>query len=1178
MKFIFRIFILINLLLIEPTVAQTVVINEFVLRPATADGPSGGLNTGEWIELYNTTNAPIDIGCYTILCKLFAISFPAGTTIAPFDYFTIGANPSLIPLDFNWSTSSSVFSPTNQVGILSNTSDFITLWDNTQALIDGVVYPATNLPNFPPPLLPLNHTFDVGCGQINISGGALSLGSFASNNILPTTTATAHSWARKCDGSIDWVDRIPADVSPHATNGMPPIVNFVASDSLLCAGDCISFTDLSTPATGITSWNWTFSGANTATSSQQNPSGICYSTAFDWDVTLEVTNACGIYTLTKPAYISVPNVQTPIISQNNVSATCTSLLVNLSTFDIYSSYQWFMNGAPIVASNNDSIDITTTGIYQVSVVDQGCTLTSQQVSINEMGIPNFVLSLSGPTSFCSGDSLVMSFAGNYSFQWLLNNTPIAGATSNSFTAFNSGNYSLMATNGLCMDTSAVVNVTVFPPINSTVTPIFSTICNGQTQQFSATPSSGSFTYQWLFNGVVVPGVNSNVLTASVSGSYSVIVSDAIGCSSASNATLIVSSFVVPVISSSVPSLSLCTNPSITLSVPNLYSSYQWIEGSTNIAGANNSTLNVTAPGSYTIQVSDANGCTGVSTAAFVTNGIASLLNVSVNGPTQLCPGESVTMSASNIPNVTYQWLESNNPIAGATGNSLIESVAGNYSVLVTDINGCTLISNIITVTNVPQPNVNITLSGADSICVGSNVVITANPFNGSAYQWLNSNTPVNTSNSFSLVVSDAGDYSVIMTDANGCKDTSNSIVIATYEAFDISFISSTGLFNLCPGGSLSLSVNPTTAITYSWTYNGSSVGGNNFNINVSQTGQYIVVVKDANGCTDKDSVQIGSSTSPIPIILPTNEVKICSGEPVTLSTATYVSYQWLQNGVPMVDSTFQFTVVSQPGTYAVAVVDANGCVGTSAPKIITQANAPQPVIVANGAEVCEGSPRSIEVTGSFVINEWFNDDTGIETEVSSSGAYWVNVTDSNGCKGSDTAFVFFKPMPTVLLAPKMELPCGKEDSLKLITNGSVRWYPSEGLSDSTSMNPAITTKKENVFTAIVELNGCIDSATVDVTLAKCDSMYVPEAFTPNGDGLNDEFKVIGLSIKTFRLDIFNRWGQLIFSTTNIDEGWNGTYKGLKCEAGIYAWQVEAFDYFDLRVLTKANFGKVALIR
>jgi gliding motility-associated-like protein len=128
------------------------------------------------------------------------------------------------------------------------------------------------------------------------------------------------------------------------------------------------------------------------------------------------------------------------------------------------------------------------------------------------------------------------------------------------------------------------------------------------------------------------------------------------------------------------------------------------------------------------------------------------------------------------------------------------------------------------------------------------------------------------------------------------------------------------------------------------------------------------------------------------------------------------------------------------------------------------------------------------------------------------------------------------------------------------------------------MNPAITTKKENVFTAIVELNGCIDSATVDVTLAKCDSMYVPEAFTPNGDGLNDEFKVIGLSIKTFRLDIFNRWGQLIFSTTNIDEGWNGTYKGLKCEAGIYAWQVEAFDYFDLRVLTKANFGKVALIR
>jgi gliding motility-associated-like protein len=67
-------------------------------------------------------------------------------------------------------------------------------------------------------------------------------------------------------------------------------------------------------------------------------------------------------------------------------------------------------------------------------------------------------------------------------------------------------------------------------------------------------------------------------------------------------------------------------------------------------------------------------------------------------------------------------------------------------------------------------------------------------------------------------------------------------------------------------------------------------------------------------------------------------------------------------------------------------------------------------------------------------------------------------------------------------------------------------------------------------------------------------------------------------VKTFRFEIFNRWGQLIFSTTDINEGWDGTYKGKKCEAGFYVWQIEAFDYFDIRVLSRSRAGKVALIR
>jgi len=425
MRKVFQIFLFLFLLIESSLFSQGLLINEIMINPNDACDGQCVPNTADWIELYNSNNSPLDISCYTLITKKFAVIFPVGSVIQPFSFFVLGS-PNFGPVDLSWASTNVIDYPSSlQQGVLSNTSDFIALYDNNQIAIDGAIWESSNLPTFPATPLTINGVN--ACGSVTIN--QLSVAQFPAGAQFTSNGGNGNTMARKCDGSSTWEVRSGVQISKGATNGLPPVINFTASDTTLCPNDCISFTDLTPAASNVTAWNWALIGTNNVSSNIQNPTGICYPFPGFYDVSLTVTNACGSFTKVKPFYLEVINAIPPIVNQANVVATCASLSLNLIAPPTYTSYQWLNNNVAIPGATNDTVTITQSGSYTLTVIDQGCAITTPPILINAPNVLNAQITPSGPTNFCIGDSVVLSSNTGFSFQyqWLLNNIAIAGA-------------------------------------------------------------------------------------------------------------------------------------------------------------------------------------------------------------------------------------------------------------------------------------------------------------------------------------------------------------------------------------------------------------------------------------------------------------------------------------------------------------------------------------------------------------------------------------------------------------------------------------------------------------------------------------------------------------------------------------------------------------------------------
>lgn len=405
-----------------------------------------------------------------------------------------------------------------------------------------------------------------------------------------------------------------------------------------------------------------------------------------------------------------------------------------------SSYLW-SNGA-----TTQSINATASGTYTVTVTILGSgSAVSSPVTINVYSLPVITVSASGPTNFCQGGSVTLTASSGSSYLWSPGNQ-----TSQSIAVSSSGTYSVRVTNSNgCSKTSSNTTITVNPLPTATISAGgATTFCQGGAVTLTA--SSGA-SYLWS------PGnQTTQSIQATTSGTYTVRVTNSNGCTKISSGTLVtVNSLPTATISAS-GSLNLAQGQSVTLTA-STNSAYLWSPG-----GQTTKSITVGTAGSYTVKVTNSNGCTAVSAPALVTvQGMAVPATITASSATSFCQGGNVTLTANS--GTAYLWSN------GATSQSINVSNSGTYTVTVTN-NGIPSVSPGKTVTVWSLPSATITPGGSTSICSGSSVTLTAGT--ASSYYWMPGGQTTQ-----SITVSSAGSYQVRVTNANGCSKTSAATTV-----------------------------------------------------------------------------------------------------------------------------------------------------------------------------------------------------------------------------------------------------------------------------------------------------------------------------------------------------------------------------------------------------------------
>ena len=569
-------------------------------------------------------------------------------------------------------------------------------------------------------------------------------------------------------------------------------------------------------------------------------------------------------------------------------------------------------------------------------------------------------------------------------------------------------------------------------------------------------------------------------------------------------------------------------------------------------------------GSYTIYIKDNNGCetTGTVPVELVNSGSTTdpsfTLTDFCEGTTNLATGIATSGGTFSI----ISPLGDGATIDASTG-AITNGVGGTTYTIEYETGGACSASTTEDVTVNASPTY--TVATTNPSCGATDGVIVISPGTGftiTDYSIDNGITK-QTGGTFSNL--GAGSYTVYVKDNNGCEATgpaslnvSGSPTITNVSSTDASCIANDGTITVsASGGTGTLSYNLNTGQTSS---NGIFTGLPN--------GNYVVTVKDANGCIVTQSVTVGKASNPTLTIVNSNDVS-CFGESdgsatvnATGGTASY-TYNWMPTG-----GSAATAAGLAPGTYTVSVVDGSGCTnqvqitiaepsGIIINKVITPSDCGQD----NGA-------IALTVTGGTGNYTYAWDPNVSSTNQATDlaiGSYEVTVTDDNGCTKTASYTVplgnsfYIEAIPesaTILQGASVSTHLFIDPN---ITVDNILWTPASGLSCTDCKDPIASPDYTTTYiVTVTDENGCKSTDTVKINvILPCADVFVPNTFSPNADGLNDLQCVIGECIVSLDFIIFNRWGEAIFHSIDQKECWDGTFRGKPVQSGVYIYKLKA---------------------
>ncbi|RVU25990.1 gliding motility-associated C-terminal domain-containing protein [Sandaracinomonas limnophila] len=694
--------------------------------------------------------------------------------------------------------------------------------------------------------------------------------------------------------------------------------------------------------------------------------------------------------------------------------------------------------SPLTAGNSFSIDngqsYSTSkvfsnllpGTYYLKVKnDQSCETVATNVSktiIAQPASPATPSITGGTGSYCVGQTTVLKSSSRTGNQWYKNGVLITGATDSTYTVSLAGTYTVAVTNSQnCSTTSSGTTIVLNAlPATPTITGGNGSFCPGTVVLTSSVATS----YQWYKDGVLLTGETNRTLNVTAAGRYTVIVTNASGCSSASSGGNNVSFYTAP----AAPTISggdqspYCSSQTVILTSTG--SNNQWYKDGVAIAGANTANYTVSQTGTYSVIVSNAFGCsTNSSNSKAITIKDTPLApTISKDKLAPYCVGDTIHLSSSSA--TAYQWYKDGVLVNGATNASFVVTTTGDYQVEGTAPNGCvsskSTLENITFVALPAKPV--ITGAAAGTYCDSQTITIQSS--NGSTYQWFKNGVIIVGATSQTYNVTESGDYTVVVTNTSGCASEASlgvSFVVNTRPAKPvINEIPST----ICSGNSISLS---TTAsqVTYQWLKDGLAISGaTNATYNATQTGDYSVIITSLQNCASDESASVritvnASPEAPTVTGFDANATH-CQGQTITLTSSSATGNQWYKNGTLIPNETAQILTVTSSGTYAVIVSNSNSCSsGQSLNQVVFfKASTTKPIISTAGNK-CAGSSTILRsnVSGN---NQWYKNglilsgataDTLVVTQV---GNYQVKqVETSTQCESILSDALTINPSPTV---------------------------------------------------------------------------------------------------------------------------------------------------------------------
>jgi gliding motility-associated-like protein len=841
-----------------------------------------------------------------------------------------------------------------------------------------------------------------------------------------------------------------------------PQAAFTPSDSSICAGDTVFFTDASSPLDSITLWIYDFGDAGSSDNQDSSQNSFHrFVNAGDYTVTLTVHTINGC----EKSFSKLIRVNgLPPASAGNDQTICSGDTVQLHAGGGI-SYAW--NASPFLSDSASADPLaypaaTTTFVVQVSDTN-GCR-SSDSVIIH---VSTVEVDAGNDTAVCFGTSAILHASGGISYRWSPAET-LSDSTASDPVAWSDETtaYYLTATDSAGCTGVDSVTVHVHPPIVISFVALDTSYCsNHEPVNLTALPEGG------LFSGDGVTGNQFFPAILSADSSYHIIYSymDSIGCSAIDTASVFIHALTPVIISVATDTVCKSGNPvALELSPEGGVLYGNGISGNAFDPDA------VDTAGNYFViyTVTDSDACTNSDTASIT---VLPLPIIAVTDDTTICNGDSVWLSATG--GISYLW----SPADGLSSDTVSTPQASPpvsilYTVTVTDLNGCFATDSVL-VTVFSSEAID---AGPDtSLCIGQSVMMQAS--GGSSYLWspsigLSDTTIANPIASPWVTTT----YTVTIS-----RGTCTGIDTVTILVQPIPVVDAGSDTFVCKGNSVQLQASGASAFTWQPDSSLNDAGIPSPVATPSSSTKYFVTGIDSNGCSAADSIFV--EVKPLPVVVASDDSAICSGVTLLLYAEGAVAYHW--NPESFVSDPDSSVTAAFPATttwFEVAGIDSFGCAASDS--VLITVHYSGNFISQNDTFTCAGTPVMLSASGadSYLWNP------GIYLDDSTSATPVTTVADttqfivtgiSAGCSGKDTITVIALPLPQITASNDTDVCLGSSVQLHVSGGESYAWSPGASLDDSLSANPMASPDSNTLFHVTgTDMNGCTadDSVLVHV--------------------------------------------------------------------------------------------------